>query len=705
MNTIKKHLLVAGLCLLLPAGIHSRTASQGSPIKVACIGNSITYGMGTDNPATDSYPSQLQKMLGDGYTVGNFGKSGATLLNRGHRPYMQQEEFRKAMDFGGDIAVIHLGINDTDPRDWPNYRDFFVSDYLALIDSCRAANPKVRILVCRLTPIFNRHPRFESSTRDWEDQIQLAVENVARAAGAQLVDLHETLYAYPGLLPDALHPDKEGLNRLARTICSAITGDYGGLQLPMLYGDNMVLQRGVPLEIGGTDNAGRQVTVTIGRQKQQTVTGTDGRWSIRLKPLDAGTGYTLRIADEERELTYRNVAVGEVWLCSGQSNMEFRLEQSLTATRDIPQSGNEQIRLFDLKGRWATSNYAWPAQALDSVKRLEYFTHADWQPCTPQQAARFSAVGYYFGKMLQDSLQVPVGLICNAVGGSPTESWIDRSTIEHRLPGILRNWPQNDYVQDWVGGRALTNIKNRTSQLQRHPYDPCYLFESGILPLQHYPVKGIIWYQGESNAHHVELHEQLFTLLVNSWRTYWKNPEMPFYFVQLSSLNRPSWPWFRDSQRRLMQQLPHTGMAVSSDQGDSLDVHPRNKRPIGERLARWALYRNYEFDLLPSGPLFKSAQAKGNRVYISFDYGQGLGTADRQTPRCFEVAETEGLYQPAQAVIQDGEVIVWSDKISSPAFVRYGWQPFTRANLVNKDGLPASTFRAEVTQATGQPGS
>ena len=705
MNTIKKHLLVAGLCLLLPAGIHSRTASQGSPIKVACIGNSITYGMGTENPATDSYPAQLQKMLGDGYTVGNFGKSGATLLNRGHRPYMQQEEFRKAMDFGGDIAVIHLGINDTDPRDWPNYRDFFVSDYLALIDSCRAANPKVRILVCRLTPIFNRHPRFESSTRDWEDQIQLAVENVARAAGAQLVDLHETLYAYPGLLPDALHPDKEGLNRLARTICSAITGDYGGLQLPMLYGDNMVLQRGVPLEIGGTDNAGRQVTVTIGRQKQQTVTGTDGRWSIRLKPLDAGTGYTLRIADEERELTYRNVAVGEVWLCSGQSNMEFRLEQSLTATRDIPQSGNEQIRLFDLKGRWATSNYAWPAQALDSVKRLEYFTHADWQPCTPQQAARFSAVGYYFGKMLQDSLQVPVGLICNAVGGSPTESWIDRSTIEHRLPGILRNWPQNDYVQDWVGGRALTNIKNRTSQLQRHPYDPCYLFESGILPLQHYPVKGIIWYQGESNTHHVELHEQLFTLLVNSWRTYWKNPEMPFYFVQLSSLNRPSWPWFRDSQRRLMQQLPHTGMAVSSDQGDSLDVHPRNKRPIGERLARWALYRNYGFDLLPSGPLFKSAQAKGNRVYISFDYGQGLGTADRQTPRCFEVAETDGLYQPAQAVIQDGEVIVWSDKISSPAFVRYGWQPFTRANLVNKDGLPASTFRAEVTQATGQPGS
>ncbi len=690
--------LLMGLCFLFLAGLPSRVIGEETKTKVACIGNSITYGLCTDNPETDSYPAQLQEMLGDTYEVGKFGKSGSTLLNLGHRPYMQQEEFRQAMNFTGDIAVIHLGINDTDPRNWPNYRDYFVRDYLALIDSCRAANPKVRILVCRLTPIFDRHPRFESSTRDWENQIQVAVENVARAAGVQLIDFHEPLYAYPGLLPDALHPNKEGLRRLARTVYSAITGDYGGLQLPMLYTDHMVLQRGIPLEISGTDNVGRQVTVSLGKQKMQAITDSNGRWSVRLKPLKATTGLTLRIADEEKELTCRNVAVGEVWLCSGQSNMEFRLEQSLTAAEDIPQADNDQIRFFDLKGRWPINNRAWPVAALDSVDRLKYYADAHWQLCTSEQAARFSAIGYYFGRMLQDSLQVPVGLICNAVGGSPTESWIDRSTLEHHLPGILCNWPKNDYVQPWVGERALINIKHRTHPLQRHPYDPCYLYESGILPLQHFRIKGVIWYQGESNAHNVELHEQLFTLLVNSWRTYWQQPEMPFYFVQLSSLNRPSWTWFRDSQRRLMQQLPHTGMVVSSDKGDSLNVHPRDKRPIGERLARWALYCDYGYDVLPSGPLFHSAQLEGNRVHLRFDYSQGLGISDGLAPRCFEVAEIDGLYYPAQAVIKDGEVFLWSDQVSCPAYVRYGWQPFTRANLVNEDGLPASTFRAEVLQ-------
>lgn len=690
----KKSIFILLCCLLMDIGSYAST-NKVQKIKVACIGNSITYGLGTENPAADSYPAQLQVMLGDRYKVGNFGKSGATLLNKGHRPYMKQKEFREAMDFAGDIAVIHLGINDTDPRDWPNYRDSFLSDYLALIDSCRAANPDVRILICRLTPIFDRHPRFESSTRDWEDEIQVAVEKVAQVSNLQLIDFHEVLYSYPQLLPDAIHPTKEGLNRLARAVYSAITGDFGGLRMPLLFSDNMVLQRDCPIEIGGIDDAGVKVTVDIAGQKHTAVTGMDGRWSVTLAPLAAGTDYTLQIEDGRQKLTYRNVAAGEVWLCSGQSNMEFRLEQALTASEDIPQAYNPNIRLFDMKGRWATSDYAWPVTALDSVNRMEYYTNTKWQACIPQLAARFSAIGYYFGRMLQDSLHVPVGLICNAVGGSPTESWIDRSTIEHQLPGILRGWPYNDYIQPWVGERALKNIELRPKQ-QRHPYDPCYLYESGILPLRHYTIKGVVWYQGESNAHHVQLHERLFKLLVQSWRTYWDNPEMPFYFVQLSSLNRPSWTWFRDSQRRLMQQLPHMGMAVSSDKGDSLDVHPRDKRPVGERLARWALHCDYNFDILPSGPLYQSAQVKGGKVYLKFDYGDGLTTSNGQSPNCFEVAEVAGLYYPAKAIICGDKVIVWSEHVPHPVFVRYGWQPFTRANLVNSADLPASTFQCKV---------
>lgn len=698
MNDRKRFLWHVGLCVLL--WVVGVPAMAKEKIKVACIGNSITYGYGTANPAIDSYPAQLQQLLGTDYVVRNFGKSGATLLEKGHRPYRQQAEWREAVDFAGDIVVIHLGINDTDPRDWPNYRDDFVSDYLALIDSCRAINPKARVLVCRLTPIFDRHPRFESSTRDWEDEIQQAVETVARVARVQLVDFHEALYVYPNLLPDALHPNKEGLGRLARTVYAAITGDYGGLSLSALYSDNMVLQRGRPLQIAGMDDAGARVTVSIGGQERTAVTGPDGHWSVLLDPLEAGTGQELIVRDGFRSFTFRNVAVGEVWLCSGQSNMEFRLEQSVTAAADIPQASHADIRLFDMKARWATDNRAWPAAALDSVNRLQYFAPARWEACTPVTAARFSAVGYYFGKMLQDSLRVPIGLICNAVGGSPTEAWLDRGTVEHTISGLLRDWPHNDYVQGWVGERALVNIKESNDRLQRHPYAPCYLYESGILPLEHFPIKGVIWYQGESNAHNVELHERLFASLVQSWRTYWDDPAMPFLYVQLSSLNRPSWTWFRDSQRRLLRRLPGLGMAVSSDKGDSLDVHPRDKRPIGERLARWALHKDYGFvHLLPSGPLFRSAYVRNGRVYVSFDYGDGLRTSDGKAPTCFEVAEVDGLYYPAQAVIRDGEVEVWSDKVARPAFVRYGWQPFTRANLTNRELLPASTFRAEVKDA------
>ena len=532
-------------------------------IKVACVGNSITYGYTLPDRETNAYPAKLQKMLGDDYVVGNFGKSGATLLNKGHRPYMQQEEYHKAIDFAGDIVVIHLGINDTDPRDWPNYRDFFIQDYRALIDSFRVANSRCHILIARLTPIADRHPRFESGTRDWHDEIQLAIENIAKYAGVQLIDFHAPLYPYPFMLPDAVHPNVEGAEILAKTVYEGITGDFGGLRMSPLYTDNMVLQHGKPLTIQGTANAGDRITVSIAHQKQKVVTGMDGKWSVTLSPLKAGGPYTLVVSSGKQKLTYGNVLAGEVWLCSGQSNMEFYLNWSATAKRDVAKAANDNIRLFDMKARWRTDAVEWNASVLDSLNHLQYYKDTEWTVCSPQTAGNFSAVAYYFGKMLQDSLQVPVGLICNAIGGSPTEAWIDRSSLEYHFPAILRNWTKNDFIQDWVRGRAALNVKKSTDKLQRHPYEPCYLYESGILPLQQFPIKGIIWYQGESNAHNREAHEKLFKLLVDSWRKNWEDNELPFYYVQLSSIDRPSWPWFRDSQRRFLTQIPHTGMAVT----------------------------------------------------------------------------------------------------------------------------------------------
>jgi sialate O-acetylesterase len=691
-----KKILILSVCLFVCWTISS---AQQQRIKVACVGNSITYGTGLSDRLVQSYPVQLQKMLGNRYEVGNFGKPGATLLNQGHRPYTRQEEYQKALDFAGDIVVIHLGINDTDPRNWPNYRDFFVKDYLNLIDTFRKANPGARIIIARMTPIADRHPRFQSGTRDWHGEIQTAIEAVARYAGVQLIDFYEPLYPYPFLLPDAVHPTAEGAAIMAKTVYSAITGDYGGLKLSPLYTDNMVLQRDTPLLIQGTANAGEQVTVSIDRQQWITKTAPDGKWSVKLSPLKAGGPYTLAVSTQKRILKYTNVLAGEVWLCSGQSNMEFMLSQTTTGKKDIPQAADEQLRLYDMKARWRTDAVQWDASVLDSLNHLQYYKDTEWQTCTPDNAARFSAVASYFGRMLRDSLKVPVGLICNAIGGSPTESWIDRNTLEYHFPAILKDWTHNDFIQDWVRGRAALNIKQSKEKYQRHPYEPCYLYESGIRPLAQYPVKGVIWYQGESNAHNYEAHEKLFKLLISSWRKNWGNEELPFYYVQLSSIARPSWPWFRDSQRRMMNEIPNTGMAVSSDNGDSLDVHPRNKKPIGERLARWALNKTYGMShILPSGPLFQQADFRENAVYVTFNYGKGLKSADGRPLRTFEVAETDGIYYPAVAEIIDGQIKVYSEQVKHPRYVRYGWQPFTRANLVNEAGLPASTFRAEASE-------
>lgn len=321
-----KKFVVIYICLILSAITNAQ-----QHIKVACIGNSITYGYGLPDRNTQSYPAQLQKMLGESYEVRNFGKPGATLLNKGHLPYTKQKEYREAIDFAGDIVIVHLGINDTDPRNWPNYRDDFVKDYVTLINSFQNANPEARILIALMTPISDRHPRFLSGTRDWHGDIQLAIEKVALYTGVQLIDFYTPLHPYPFMLPDAVHPNREGASIMAQTVCSAITGNYGGLRMSMLYTDNMVLQRNTPLTIQGKANAGEQVTISISNQRLKTKAGLDGKWSVKLRPLKTGGPYTLKIATANRKLQYNNVLAGEVWLCSGQSNMAFMLKHSSTA--------------------------------------------------------------------------------------------------------------------------------------------------------------------------------------------------------------------------------------------------------------------------------------------------------------------------------------------------------------------------------------
>ena len=670
-------------------------------VKVACVGNSVTYGYGLENRETECYPARLQTLLGEGYDVRNFGYSGATLMRRAFRPYTEQTVYRDALDYAADIVIIHLGLNDTDPRAWPDYRDDFVGDYLALIEDFRRANPRCRVWICRMTPISHRHHRFKSGTRDWYWMEQERIELVSRISGAGLIDLQAPLYPRPDLLPDALHPDAEGADILARTVFSALTGDYGGLRMPEIYSDGMVLQRDRPLVVSGVADAGEKVTVRLAGQKKAAVTGTDGRWSVELAPLSAATGLTLRVSTAGRTIEYEDVAVGEVWVCSGQSNMAFMTMSMTSREREaaLETAGRQEknVRLFNMRARWNTDNRVWDKEVYDSLNRLEYFHPARWTHSLPSEADCFSAVGLVFGQMLSDSLKVPVGLVLNAMGGSPAESWIDRKTLEFEFPDILYDWRRNDFIQGWVRERASLNIRNASNPLQRHPYEPCYLFEAGVEPLVHFPVRGVVWYQGESNAHNIEAHERLFPLLVQSWRSYWGDERMPFMFVQLSSLDRPSWTWFRDSQRRLSETVPSCWMAVSSDRGDSLDVHPRRKMDVGRRLGLQALYNVYgDNDVVPSGPVVRSARLEGNEVILSFDWAEGLGSSDGDVVRTFELAGVDERFRPAEVSIDGVTVRLRCKEVRSPKWVRYGWQPYTRANLVNASGLPASTFRVEV---------
>ena len=736
-------LLVAAAVFATAAPAARKQKTQTAPLRVACVGNSVTYGYGLRDREHTAYPVRLQEMLdktyGEGrYEVRNFGHSGSTLLYKGHRPYIQMPEFRQAMDFKADWVVIHLGLNDTDPRNWPDWKEEFIPNYRALIDSFLTVNPQARILICQMTPIFDRHPRFQSGTRDWHAQIQEAIRQVAAGAGVQLIDLYTPLHSRPDLFPDALHPNAEGAQILASTVYGALTGDYGGLRLPPVYSSGMVLPRDEHLLLEGRADARRNIHRVLSKDGKvvdegNTFTRADGTWSMELPHMKAGGPYKLTLTAtplnpgdyhfyypekypyqlsnltkaKAETLTIDSLYFGDLWLASGQSNMELRVDECNTQEADLADAARlaGRLHLYNMPARARTDAVEWPDSVLLYTNQLRHMDLQGWKQASPEVVAKFSAVAFNFARVLCDSLpEVPIGIICNAVGGSTTESWIDRSTLEWELPNILHDWRNGDYGQAWARGRMTKNIAHALDKespayntLQRHPYDPAYLFEAAIAPLGHLPVKGVIWYQGESNAHNAELHERLFTLLQQSWRNHFarrwicefqKKPELPFYFVQLSSLPRPSWPTFRDSQRRLAQALPNTWMAVSYDVGDAGDVHYRTKRPVGERLALQALKHTYGRDIVSEGPTLRSAvSGQNSTAVLSFDNADGLACT-----RGFEVAGADGLFYPATIQIEDDKIVLSSPSVKEPRAVRYGWQGFTDADLHNAAGLPASTF-------------
>lgn len=664
-------------------------------VKIACVGDSVTYGYKIADRELDAYPAQLQRLLGSGYEVDNFGVNGTTLLRRGHRPYSLTDTFKAALAFHPDIVVIHLGSNDTDPRDWPNYRDGFRADYSWLIGQFREANPAVRIYLCILTPIFESHPRFKSSTRDWAQEIRDEIPQIAKSNHARLIDLQRPLSSRPDLFSDAVHPDAEGASIIANTVYQSLTGNYGGLRLPEGYGDLMVLERGEPLRIQGTANRGQSVRFQFRQIAWQAIADWNGNWSITIPAQKAGGPYLLRFSTPEQSISLKDVYFGELWLCSGQSNMDFPVSMSAEANVAVNMAANKPvIRLLHYKNAAPTTPVAWNKDVLQKVNRLQFFS-GQWEMLNSADVNDFSAVGYFFAQRLYRKLKVPIGIIQVSVGGSPAASWIDRRTMDDDplLVDMMANWRNSDFIMDWCRKRAAQNLANATNPLQQHPYEPSYNFEAGIAPILQMPIKGVIWYQGESDTNNVEIYEHLFPVLVKSWREQWGR-NFPFYYVQISGLDRPSWPRFRDAQRQLLNDIPNSGMVVSSDLGEPYNVHYSRKKPVGDRLANLVLQKVYRMPgVHGESPIGFEAIRQGSEVRIEFrNSGGKLQASDGRTLRGFQLRDYLGNWRVVPARVDRDTVLLDGTNVNRAGAVAYAWQPFPDANLVNAYGLPASTF-------------
>lgn len=432
-----------------------------------------------------------------------------------------------------------------------------------------------------------------------------------------------------------------------------------------IFTDNAVLQRDVAIPVWGTANDGEKVTVRFLDQVVTTV-AKDGKWMVRLAPIKAGGPFSLTINDIE----LKNILIGEVWICSGQSNMQWDLARTTNAEATIAASKNPMIRLFTV-GRKT------------SYTPLIEMT-GKWALCTPETSAPFSAVGYFFGRDLQKALGVPVGLINTSWGGTGVETWTSMEGFK-ALPEYA-DWVADEYKKQAEG-----------------PNHPSVLFNGMVNPFVPYAIKGAIWYQGENNAGAAYAYRKLFPNMIKSWRNAFGQGDFPFLFVQLAPYQKiedqptqSAWAELREAQLLTLKASPKTAMAVITDVGDPNDIHPRDKEPVGARLALAARKLAYGQDILASGPIYKGMKRRGSDITLYFDHvGRGLVSKDGEL-KGFAIAGEDRNFVWANAKIVDGnKVVVSAESVKNPVAARYGWANCPVVNLWNKDGLPASPFRTD----------
>ncbi len=495
---------------------------------------------------------------------------------------------------------------------------------------------------------------------------------------------------------------------------------HAELKMSSIFGDNMVLQRDMPLKIWGWDNPGQTVTVAIADQSVQGQAGKDGYWEVTLKPLSLKPHAQRFTVKGSSTKLFSNVLVGEVWLCSGQSNMEWPTGSANNSDLEAAAANFPEIRLITV-----------PHVGVQEPRTD--FT-GEWEPCTPETVRDFTAVGYFFGRQLRQTLGVPIGLIDNSWGGSACEAWIRRDLLkEHGFTDILTRWEQTEATYDhdvamekYAETRAAWNEAAKRAKAEgkpvpqqpRFPSDPlkgqhrpANLYNGVLKPILGYGIRGAIWYQGETNAGRAYEYRSLFPLMVSSWRKEWGIGDFPFYWVQLADFKDEvaepgdsDWAELREAQTLAMEALPNSGQAVIYDLGESHDIHPRDKQNVAMRLARWALAKDYGAKtLVYRSPQYKSMEKKGAKIVLTFDHvGGGLDTFDTRELKGFAIAGEDQVFHNADAKIlpaaqgaRPDRIEVWSDEVKAPVAVRYAWANNPIANVQNLEGLPLTPFRTD----------
>jgi sialate O-acetylesterase len=488
------------------------------------------------------------------------------------------------------------------------------------------------------------------------------------------------------------------------------TPAYADIRLPAVIGDNMVLQGGDTVPFWGWADPNEEIEIRLSWSavRPQIQADEDGKWMFRMAAPDFGGPYQMTFRGKNA-ITVKNILVGEVWVCSGQSNMAMQVRSAANAEQEIAAADYPKIRLFTVNRTVADTP--------------QPDCQGSWVECSPETVPGFSAVGYYFGRRLYKDLDLPIGLIHTSWGGTPAEAWASGAALKDnpefapilkRYEDAVSHYPQamvqyKENLQKWEEDAKKAKAEGKAAPRRPsspygpgHPHSPSGLYNAMIAPLIPYAIRGAIWYQGESNAGRAYQYRELFPAMIKSWWDTWGQNDFPFLFVQLANFMKvedepgdSAWAELREAQTMTLD-LPNTGMAVIIDIGEADDIHPKDKQDVGERLALWALAKTYFKDIVYSGPLYSFMNIRGNEIVLNFKYVDGGLVAKGGEPlKGFAIAGEDHKFVWADAKIEGETIVVSSDKVAKPVAVRYAWANNPVCNLYNQAGLPASPFRTD----------